>query len=154
MKITRLFPILAAALTVLLHSANLLADDKTPGKPAEKPAAAAGEKKHQNIGPEAFDKMRKTDTNTVVLDVRTGEEFKAGHIPGAVLLDFNGEDFDAQLAKLDKSKTYLVHCASGGRSARASKKMEAKLFPKVFNLEGGMRAWEKAGKPVEKPAAK
>ena len=52
----------------------------------------------------------------VVLDVRTPKEFKEGHIPGATNIDFTTPDFEKRIGKLDKSKTYLVHCASGGRS--------------------------------------
>jgi rhodanese-related sulfurtransferase len=85
-----------------------------------------------------------------VLDVRTKKEYQEGHIPGSVLIDFNSPDFEKQIAKLDKSKTYLVHCAAGRRSARACEKMDALDFSKVYNLEGGMGAWKKAGKPVEK----
>lgn len=136
-----LFCLLAA----IILSSGISAQDQ-PKKP-EAPAAA---KKFQNIDAATFDKMRRADTNTVVLDVRTKEEYDAGHIAGAVLIDFNSPDFEREAAKLDKSKTYLVHCAAGGRSARACRKMEGLKFPRLFNLEGGMGAWEKAGKPVEK----
>ena len=105
----------------------------------------------ENIKAEKFDALRKADTNsTVVLDVRTKEEFTGGHIPGSVLLDFMSDDFEKEVAKLDKKKTYLVLCASGGRSARACKKMEKLGFRKLYNLEGGIGAWEKAGKPMKK----
>jgi len=130
-------------LTILLFApASLQAQDK-----AEAPKKAAFE----NIKPDKFDALRKSDTNnTVVLDVRTKKEYSEGHIPGSVLIDFNSDDFDKQVAKLDKNKTYLVHCAAGGRSSRACKKMDQLGFSKLYNLEGGMGAWEKAGKPVEK----
>ena len=105
--------------------------------------------KFKNVGVDQFDKLRQ-QTNAVVLDVRTPKEFAAGHIPGAVNLDWNAADFGKKVAELDKSKTYLVHCAVGGRSAKASDKMTALQFTAVYNLEGGMKAWEKAGKPVEK----
>jgi rhodanese-related sulfurtransferase len=105
----------------------------------------------QNLKPEQFEALRKADTNsTVVLDVRTKKERQEGHIPGSVLLDFNSDNFEQELTKLDKNKTYLVHCAAGGRSARACKKMDQLGFKKVYNLEGGMGAWEKAKKPVQK----
>jgi rhodanese-related sulfurtransferase len=105
----------------------------------------------QNIKPEQFDALRKVDTNNiVVLDVRTKAENREGRIPGSVMLDFNSDNFEKEVAKLDKNKTYLVHCAAGGRSSRACKKMEQLGFKKLYNLEGGMGAWEKAGKPVEK----
>ena len=105
----------------------------------------------ENIKPPQFDTLRKSDTNkVVVLDVRTKKEYQGGHIPGSILIDFNADDFEEQVAKLDKDKTYLVHCAAGGRSSRACKKMDKLGFKKLYNLEGGMGAWEKAGKPVEK----
>lgn len=115
---------------------------------------AAGEKTEtkrgfKNVTPQEFDKLRQSKTN-VVLDVRTKEEYAEGHIPGSVLLDFMSPDFEKELAKLDKNSTFLVHCASGGRSARACKKMEALGFKNLYNLQGGMGAWEKAGKEVKK----
>jgi phage shock protein E len=141
MKLIFLF-VAALALT------NIRAEDK-PAKP-DSAGATAPAKKYKDIDAETFDKMRKSEKNAVVLDVRTRDEYKNGHIPGSVLLDFNSPDFEKELGKLDKNKTYLVHCAVGGRSARACKKMGALDFSKVYNLEGGMGAWDKAGKPVEK----
>ncbi|HTD67967.1 MAG TPA: rhodanese-like domain-containing protein [Candidatus Limnocylindria bacterium] len=58
---------------------------------------------NKRVGAEEFDKLR-----AIILDVRTEAEFKAGHIPGAKNIHVNSPDFDAQVAKLDKSKTYLV----------------------------------------------
>ena len=49
-----------------------------------------------------------------------------------------------------RRKTYLVHCASGGRSVRACEKLSRLDFPKLYNLPGGFKAWVKAGQPVEK----
>ena len=139
--------LLSIVLIFALVTPVVLAQGKAAKPAAEKKAAA----KVENIKPEQFDALRKADTNsTVVLDVRTKEEYRKGHIPGSVLIDFNADDFEQQVAKLDKSKTYLVHCASGGRSARACKKMDQLGFQKLYNLEGGMGAWEKAGKPVKK----
>ena len=125
--------------TLLSLATTLAADPKSP--------AAQGVK---NVGVEEFDKLR-ADKKNVVLDVRTAKEFAGGHIAGAVNIDWNGPDFEKQAAALDKSKTYLVHCAAGVRSAKACALMNSKLkFPSCYNLEGGTRAWEKAGKPLEK----
>src|SRR5687767_10665386 len=112
-------------------------------------AQVTAEKVFKNIGVVEFDKLRQ-QTNSVVLDVRTPKEFTAGHIPGAVNIDWNGADFQKKVSALDKSKTYLVQCAVGGRSAKAADKMMTLQFTNVYNLEGGIKAWEKAGKPVEK----
>ena|SRR5829696_7063315 len=108
-----------------------------------------GHKGAKNIGVVEFDKLRQ-QTNSVVLDVRTPKEFTAGHIPGAVNIDWNGAEFQKKVSTLDKSKTYLVQCAVGGRSAKAADKMMTLQFTNVYNLEGGIKAWEKAGKPLEK----
>ncbi len=112
-------------------------------------AAVAADPAVKNVGVDEFAKLRDTKTN-VVLDVRTKKEYDAGHLPGAVLIDFNSPDFLEKVAKLDKSKTYLVHCAAGGRSAKACDKMSGMKFSSLVNLEGGFGAWQKAGKPIEK----
>ena len=103
----------------------------------------------RRLSVDEFEKLWQAKTN-VVLDVRTEKEFKGGHIPGAVNLDFNAPDFQKKVAELDKSKTYLVHCAGGVRSGKACAIMDKTAFPNVVNLEPGFKAWEKAGKPVEK----
>ena len=88
------------------------------------------------------------DKTNVILDVRTPAEFAAGHIPGAINLDVTASDFQAKAALLDRSKVYLVHCASGVRSARACDKLSHLDFPNLYNLPGGFHAWAKAGKTV------
>lgn len=133
-----------------LLSVNLIsraAEDKDDKKPA-----ATGKEKakpFKNADVAEFDKLR-TDKKNVVLDVRTKKEFDAGHIPGAVNIDVNAPDFEEKVARLDKNKTYLVHCGAGVRSVKACEKMGKLEFPGLVNLEGGFKAWEKAGKPVEK----
>lgn len=114
-----------------------------------KPAAATPPKLTRDVKAAQFDQLR-ASTNAVILDVRTAEEFAEEHLPGAILLDYHSSDFSEKVAKLDKSKLYLVHCAVGGRSARACTKMEALGFTNLVNLEGGLIGWKEAGKPVTK----
>ena len=116
-----------------------------PGTGAPPAATAA----YKNLSVEEFARLVDDKTN-MILDVRTPAEFAAGHIPGAVNLDVTASDFEAKAALLDRSKTYLVHCASGVRSARACDKLNHLDFPNLYNLPAGFRAWAKAGKPVEK----
>ena len=99
----------------------------------------------QNLTVEQFDKLRADKANTV-LDVRTKREFDAGHVPGAVHMDVKGADFAERAAKLDKSATYLVYCASGGRSVAACNKLSPLGFRHLLNLEHGYNAWEQARK--------
>ena len=103
----------------------------------------------KNVGLEEFAKMA-ADKQNVILDVRTAREFQAGHIQGAMNLDVNSPDFETKAASLDKSKVYLVHCASGVRSVKACEKLARLDFPNLYNLPGGFRAWVRSGKPVEK----
>lgn len=110
------------------------------------PAATAP----KNVTVNEAEKLIKEDPKVVVLDVRTPEEFKAGHIAGAKNIDFNGDNFERQIAALDKSKTYIVHCAAGGRSSQACKIIEQVKLPSVYHMNEGFKTWEKAGKPVEK----
>lgn len=135
--------VLIAVLIAALAAGRLIAAD--PATPA--PAAAGSVK---NVTPEEAAKILQENKDVVVLDVRTEDEFKAGHIPGAKNIDFMGEDFAKQLAALDKSKTYLVHCASGGRSGRSLKVFNEQKFQSILHLNQGFKAWEGAGKPVEK----
>ena len=104
----------------------------------------AAEQGFKNLKVPEFDKMRAAK-GVVVLDVRTADEFKDGHMPEAVNVDVNSPDFEKKMEAMDKSKTYLVHCAGGGRSVTACGKLNKLKFPTLFNLEGGYRAWRKAG---------
>src|SRR5438067_4319972 len=92
-------------------------------------------KGYKDIDVEQFDKLR-SNTNNVVLDVRTPEEYSAGHIRGAKNIDINSPDFEKQAGQLDNNKTYLVHCAAGSRSARACSKLSKLNFTNCYNLLG------------------
>jgi thioredoxin len=84
-------------------------------------------------------------TNDVqLIDVRTADEFNGGHIDQAKNIDWNGNDFDAQLTSLDKTKPVLVYCLSGGRSKKAAAKLTELGFKEVIELNDGYLAWSKA----------
>jgi len=130
----------------LLNLPALADDAKSPEVRPEKIAAKL-------VTPAEAEKLI-TDKKVTVVDVRTPEEFAAGHIAGAKNINLNGKDFQDKLEKLDKSKPYLVHCAVGMRSAKACKKMNELQFKTLYDLQGGINAWKKDGKPVIKEAAK
>jgi rhodanese-related sulfurtransferase len=88
------------------------------------------------------------ETDVVTLDVRTAGEFLAGHINGAINIDVEGNTFDAEIANLDKLKTYSVYCQSGRRSLIAVEKMASAGFDSLFNLENGIADWNAKGLPV------
>lgn len=89
-----------------------------------------------------------TDSSVVVLDVRTPGEFMVGHIANAINIDVEGMQFNADVSKLDKTKTYAVYCHSGRRSGIATSEMSKLGFKTLFNLEGGTGAWSAAGQTL------
>jgi thioredoxin len=92
----------------------------------------------------AFKSTLDKTINAQLIDVRTEDEFNGGHIKNAKNIDWNGNDFDAQLTSLDKTKPLLVYCLSGGRSKKAAAKLNELGFKEVLELDGGYLAWSKA----------
>lgn len=84
----------------------------------------------------------------IVLDIRTPLEFKAKRIAKSRNIDFVARSFEAELAKLDKSKPYLVLCQSGSRSQRALATFQKLGFTRIYHLDGGILAWIAADLPV------
>lgn len=76
-----------------------------------------------------------------VIDVRTPEEFAAGHIPGAININVESDDFVGQIALLDPTASYAVYCRSGNRSRAAINIMTLAGFTSLVGLEGGVGAW-------------
>lgn len=96
-----------------------------------------------NLSQEEWTEQLEGDDNAFILDVRTPEEVGDGYIPNAVNIDFYlGQDFLAELEKLDKGKNYYVYCRSGNRSGQACAIMDSLGFRNAYNLEGGFMNWE------------
>lgn len=104
----------------------------------------------QKLSAQDFSEKIKTDTEAVVLDVRTPQEFEGGHINDAINIDFKNSNFANRTDSLDKQKPLYVYCMSGGRSAKAVAQLRSKGFT-VYELSGGMLNWRAAGLPEDKP---
>ena len=89
-----------------------------------------------------------TDSSVTLVDVRTPGEFASGHIAGATNVDFESGNFEQDIQKLDKTKTYAVYCRSGNRSGQATALMVKDGFKAVFNLDGGVINWSGAGQAL------
>jgi rhodanese-related sulfurtransferase len=85
----------------------------------------------------------------VILDIRTPEEFAAGHIAGAINIDYYAGDFEQRLGALDLDVPYVMYCNSGNRSSNALPLMDSIGFSEVYELDGGIQAWFGAGLPVQ-----
>jgi phage shock protein E len=93
--------------------------------------------------------LLKSNKEVVILDVRTPDEFKQGHIKGARNINFYDDNFEQQISRLDTSKTYLMYCASGNRSGKATNLMTGKNFNNVYNSKAGFADLKSEGLPTE-----
>ena len=101
----------------------------------------------EQVPPAAFETEMTADAGQLI-DVRTPKEYSEGHLSGAKNLHIYDKDFLTRLDSLDKDETVYVYCKAGGRSAEAVETLEGKGFKHIVELEGGMDAWNEAGKPV------
>ena len=83
-----------------------------------------------------------------IIDVRTPEEFAQGHLENAVNIDYHSAAFSDEIKTLDKNRTYLIYCRTGARSGQALGLMAVLQFAEVYNISGGITAWQAAGLPV------
>ena len=108
---------------------------------------ACGQANYENADVKGFAALM-NDPNVVVLDVRTADEFKEGHLEGAVNMDQAQSDFiEKAKEELPVDRTIAVYCRSGRRSASAAERLAAEGY-KVVNLIGGILAWKEAQMPV------
>jgi len=101
---------------------------------------------------DAFELIQKNkgNSNFVILDIRTPEEFRDGHIEGAVNVDFRSENFGKEIDRFDKNKTYFVYCRTGNRSYDALNLMGPIGFRSIVRLAGDINGWKSAGLPIVK----
>jgi rhodanese-related sulfurtransferase len=98
-----------------------------------------------------FEKTLNQTSEPQLVDVRTPSEYAESHLPDAILIDIKATDFDTLIIQqLDRSRPVFVYCRSGKRSLDAARILEEKKFSIVYNLKGGIIAWEETGKTVIK----
>ncbi|MDB6152895.1 MAG: Rhodanese domain protein [Chthoniobacteraceae bacterium] len=112
-------------------------------------AAAAGPDGAKHVTPAEVAPLI-TQKKATVIDLRSPEEFAAGHIAGARNIDCSAPDFKEKIGALDKNESYVVHCGGGARSTRALPAFKDQKFQSIMHLDGGLKAWISAGKPLGK----
>ena len=95
-------------------------------------------------------RIENKDASTIILDVRTPEEFAAGHVPGAVNIPYT--HLPARLSELPDAgdKEIVLYCATGVRSERAAERMREQGYTRLLHLDGDMKAWDEKNRPKEK----
>jgi rhodanese-related sulfurtransferase len=93
-----------------------------------------------NLSAEEFISASNTFENAIIIDVRTADEYRSGHILNSINLNFFAEDLLDKIEDLEKGKSYLVYCRSGRRSIRVCTWMRNGGFDnqKIFNLDKGL----------------
>lgn len=126
-------PLLIALALVLLGPAVAPAD-APPQAPSITPAELAA--------------RRTAGDAPLVIDVRSAQEYAAGHIPGAVNIAF--DEVATRIEEVDAPNGVALYCMVGPRARRGEAALLASGYSAVLHLEGGLAAWQAAGLPVER----
>jgi len=140
MKFALLATVITAAALQMASCQSAGADKNTGDQATTAGVASPAPAGIQHVDPATFAELMK-QPNMVVLDVRTPAEIAARKIEGSVEMDISRPDFAERVAGLDKTKTYLVYCRSGGRSRTACQYMANQGFEKIYNLDQGINSW-------------
>lgn len=100
------------------------------------------------IAPSELNERRESGTAPVVIDVRTPEEFAAGHIPGALNIPF--DQVAERISEVDAPHGVALYCMVGPRARKGEAALHAAGFTAVLHLEGGLAAWQAGGFPIER----
>jgi rhodanese-related sulfurtransferase len=133
----------------MLAAAASIADQAgpAPGQAASAPAVAASASPPLISQQALLERQAKKDQSLFVLDVRTPQEYAAGHVPGAVNVPH--DKIASHLAQIPKDKDVVIYCRSGRRTGLAAAVLEANGYTKLKHLQGDMEAWLKDGRPIE-----
>jgi len=103
----------------------------------------------QTISVNEFEKQLINSKGEQLIDVRTPQEYERYRIPGAKNINFRSPEFRKQIEHLDKNKSVLIYCLAGPRSKSAMEIFRQAGFKTVYELNGGVNAWLRAGKDIE-----
>jgi rhodanese-related sulfurtransferase len=119
--------------------------------PVTQPPPAAPAPQLAQVSQQALLEMQANkDASLFLLDVRTPDEYSAGHIPGAVNIPY--DQVAARLGEIPKGDEVVLYCRSGRRAGLAAEVLAANGYKKLAHLQGDMQGWQSAGRPVEAAA--
>ena len=122
--------VIAMTAVLILTGCGSSADDKTVGD----------KKTYRQVSPEEAAAMMEEESDYIILDVRTQEEYETAHIPGAICIpnETIGTEDIPELP--DKEQLILVYCRSGNRSKQASEKLVNQGYTNIVEF-GGINSW-------------
>lgn len=134
-------------MVVALTAASGLAACGSSEPTGNEDAAAMQSAVAKDVRLEEFQQLMAQE-GALLIDVRTEGEWDAGHIEGAAFINFQSPDFSDRMAALPTDRPVLLYCASGNRSGKAMAILNRAGHPEIYNLLGGIRAWQGAGNEV------
>ena len=99
---------------------------------------------------DAAELLKNPPQGLIIVDVRTPAEFRDGHLPGAVNIDYFGGPFETQIAALPKDAPVLLYCRTGNRSAGAYTSMQQVGIGNILHMNEGILIWQQHGFTLEK----
>ena len=85
------------------------------------------------------------NTDYILVDVRTTEEYESGHIQDAVNFDFYSDSFQKEILSLDKSSSIILYCRTQNRSTKTANFLKENGYKEITIIEGGITSWVKSG---------
>ena len=125
--------------------------DHTPGFLA---LATDAKTRINEIDIEAYRKMEASSAAPMLIDVREENEWAAGHAKGAVHLSKGIIERDIERSVPDKATPMVLYCGGGFRSALAADSLGKMGYTGAISLDGGWRAYEASGLPIEASGSK
>lgn len=102
--------------------------------------SAKAQQNYQTVSAEEFAKEIANDS-VIIIDVRTESEYSENHIPKAINIDVQKEDFEEKVGKINTTQAVAIYCRSGRRSKKAAAIMLNKGFTKIIELGAGFNSW-------------
>jgi len=125
-----------ASLTLLLAACLLPASCSEPAGSAQAPT----------IPPADLEALLESGAGPVVIDVRSSQEYEAGHIPGALNIPF--DQIADRIGEVEAPAGVALYCMVGPRARKGEAALRAVGYEAILHLEGGLSAWEAQGLPV------
>lgn len=101
----------------------------------------------RDVSPEVAYLALQSDASIIVLDIRTPSDFAAGHVEGALNIDYYARDFPDRIQALDPGQTYIVYCQKGVRSRSLMRALIGSRFNDVMHIAEGLAGWRSKGLP-------
>ena len=140
MKIIRNILIIGALLCVTILGVYYFAINTTKPEATDSPLVSVQE----------VNKAMASKENVTIVDVRTPDEYKTGHLKNSVLLTLDTIESKAAQVLPDKNQKLYVYCRTGVRSAQAVAELKQMGYTDVHSMEGGITSWQNSGYPVER----